>query len=240
MMHWCAPPSRSRKIRALWLPSSRGYLQLAPARPVLRQEEIVREGRGVARRPCPSLSRRRTPRCPLTLRRSWPKRCSQALAAQRLRGGRTGGSQRGACDRPGGCEARRGRLPAGGLRHDPSAFAWNTCAHLHPGAGETLLLWLLVPAGHDLAVRQRGRQRLRGTGTFLGTPSQGSLERLDFLVPPGGIAKLHSEPSAVCPRPGRRARWTCTACRSGPAPLMETRSPNGPAGRTRWPHARPL
>ena len=31
------------------------------------------------------------------------------------------------------------------------------------------------------------------TGTFLGTPSQGvwSTARLDFLVPPGGIAKLH-------------------------------------------------
>ena len=31
------------------------------------------------------------------------------------------------------------------------------------------------------------------TGTFLGTPSQGvwSTARLDFSVPPGGIAKLH-------------------------------------------------
>ena len=46
---------RSRKTLALWLPSSRssgplsevGNLQLAPARPVLRQEEIVREVGGV-------------------------------------------------------------------------------------------------------------------------------------------------------------------------------------------------
>ena len=60
-----------------------GHLQLAPARPVLRQEEIVREVGGVGhgervggeelrRGACPSSSRRRTPRCPSTLRRSWP------------------------------------------------------------------------------------------------------------------------------------------------------------------------
>ena len=59
-----------------------GHLQLAPARPVLRQEEIVREVGGVghdervggaaAQRPCPSSSRRRRPRCPSTLHRSWP------------------------------------------------------------------------------------------------------------------------------------------------------------------------
>ena len=46
-----------------------------------------------------------------------------------------------------------------------SAFRLEHCAHLHPGAGETLLFRLPVPAGHGLQpgdVRQRGRQRLRG------------------------------------------------------------------------------
>ena len=51
--HWCVPPSRSRKTLALCLPQLRaavggravvGHLQLAPARPVLRQKEIVRHG----------------------------------------------------------------------------------------------------------------------------------------------------------------------------------------------------
>ena len=55
--HWCAPPSRSRKTRALWSQLRAavggravvGNLQLAPARPVLRQKEIVREVGGVGR-----------------------------------------------------------------------------------------------------------------------------------------------------------------------------------------------
>ena len=57
-----------------------GNLQLAPARPVLRQEEIVREVGGVGhdervggeelRRG--DRARARRPRCPSTLRRSWP------------------------------------------------------------------------------------------------------------------------------------------------------------------------
>ena len=58
-----------------------------------------------------------------------------------------------------------GRLPAGGLRHDPERLRLEHCAHLHADAGETLLLRLPVPAGHGLQlgdVRQRGRQRLRG------------------------------------------------------------------------------
>ena len=57
-----------------------------------------------------------------------------------------------------------GRLPAGGLRHDPERLRLEHCAHLHADAGETLLLRLPVPAGHGLQlgdVRQRGRQRLR-------------------------------------------------------------------------------
>ena len=94
-------------------------------------------------------------------------------------------------------QLRGGRLPAGGLRHDPERLRLEHCAHLHANAGETLLLRLPAPAGHGLQlgdVRQRGRQRLRGRpGTFLGTASQGvwSTARLDFSVPPGGIAKLH-------------------------------------------------
>ena len=58
-----------------------------------------------------------------------------------------------------------GRLPAGGLRHDPERLRLEHRAHLHADAGETLLLRLPVPAGHGLQlgdVRQRGRQRLRG------------------------------------------------------------------------------
>ena len=58
-----------------------------------------------------------------------------------------------------------GRLPAGGLRHDPQRLRLEHCAHLHADAGETPLLRLPVPAGHGLQlgdVRQRGRQRLRG------------------------------------------------------------------------------
>ena len=67
------------------------------------------------------------------------------------------------------------------------------------------------------------------TGTFLGTASQGvwSTARLDFSVPLGGSRSCTSEPSAAL-SPGwcssRRARWTCTACRSGPAPLRESLS----------------
>ena len=56
-----------------------------------------------------------------------------------------------------------GRLPA--LCHDPERLRLEHRAHLHADAGETLLLWLPVPAGHGLQlgdVRQRGRQRLRG------------------------------------------------------------------------------
>ena len=58
-----------------------------------------------------------------------------------------------------------GRLPAGGLRHDPERLRLEHCAHLHADTGETLLLRLPVQAGHGLQlgdVRQRGRQRLRG------------------------------------------------------------------------------
>ena len=61
-----------------------------------------------------------------------------------------------------------------------SAFAWNI-----------VRTYTLTPGRrYSFGCRQRGRQRLRGR---LGTPSQGvwSTARLDFSVPPGGIAKLH-------------------------------------------------
>ena len=60
---------------------------------------------------------------------------------------------------------------SGGLCHDPEHLCLEHCAHLHPDAGETLLLRLPVPAGHGLRVW--------------------STARLDFSVPPGGVAKLH-------------------------------------------------
>ena len=43
-----------------------------------------------------------------------------------------------------------GRLPAGGLRHDPERLRLEHRAHLHADAGETLLLRLPVPVGHGL------------------------------------------------------------------------------------------
>ena len=65
-----------------------------------------------------------------------------------------------------------GRLPAGGLRHDPEHRA-----HLRADAGETLLLRLPVQAGHGLQlgdVRQRGRQRLRGRHRHLPRTASGA------------------------------------------------------------------
>ena len=69
-----------------------------------------------------------------------------------------------------------------------SAFAWNIARTytLTPGRRS------FGCRGTASNLRQRSQQRLRA-GTFLGTPSQGvwSTARLDFLVPPGGVAKLH-------------------------------------------------
>ena len=97
-----------------------GHLQLAPARPVLRQEEIVREVGGVGhgervggeelRRG--DRARARHVAAHHAAHRHTAARgregAVQALAAQRPRGGRAGDGQRGARDRPGGCEARCG------------------------------------------------------------------------------------------------------------------------------------
>ena len=113
-------------------------------------------------------------------------------------------------------------------------------AHLHADAGETLLLRLPVPAGHGLQlgdVRQRGRQRLRGRHRHL--PRHGLAGRLEHSAPGllGAAGRNRTSKPSAALSPGwcssRRARWTCTACRSGPAPSRRV-------GRTRWPsRARP-
>ena len=122
-----------------------------------------------------------------------------------------------------------GQLHGGRLyvRHDSERLRLDHRAHRHPDAGETLLVWLPVLAGHGLQlgdVRQLGRQRLRGRHrTFLGTAAQGvwSTARLDFSAPPGGVAKLHFGAFGGSISGSRRARWTCAACRSGPAPSTD-------------------
>ena len=81
-------------------------------------------------------------------------------------------------------QLRGGRLPAGGLRHDPERLRLEHRAHLHADAGETLLLRLPVPVGHGLQlgdVRQRGRQRLRGRHRHL--PRHGLAGRLEHGAP---------------------------------------------------------
>ena len=125
-----------------------------------------------------------------------------------------------------------GRLPAGGLRHDPERLRLEHRAHLHADAGETLLLWLPVPAGHGLQlgdVRQRGRQRLRGRHRHL--PRHALAGRLEHGAPGLlGAAGRNREAALrslrrLHPRAGAAVGWTCTACRSGPAPSRESLSP---------------
>ena len=113
---------------AVWGRAVVGHLQLAPARPVLRQEEIVREVGGVGhgeRVGGEELRRgdRAQPRhvaAHHAARRHSAARgregAVQALAVQRARGGRAGDCQRGARERPGGCEARRRRCARGRQR----------------------------------------------------------------------------------------------------------------------------
>ena len=104
--HWCAPPSRSRKTRALWLPSSRSSGPLLGAALLLDTcsahrvggEELRRRDRARARHVAAHHAARRH-----TAARG-REGAVQALAVQRARGGRTGDGQRGARE-PGGCEA---------------------------------------------------------------------------------------------------------------------------------------
>ena len=81
-----------------------GHLQLAPARPVLRQEEIVREVGGVGHGERVGGEE---------LRRGDRARARRVAADH---AGRTGDGQRGARERPGGCEARRRRCARGRQR----------------------------------------------------------------------------------------------------------------------------
>ena len=104
-----------------------------------------------------------------------------------------------------------------------SAFAWNIVRTytLTPGRRYSFGCRYRLGTASNLVmyVSAADNDYVGVTGTFLGTPSQGvwSTARLDFSVPPGGA----SEPSEAR-SPGwcssRRARWTCTACRSGPRP----------------------
>ena len=94
-----------------------GHLQLAPARPVLRQEEIVREVGGVGhgeRVGGEELRRGDRARARHVAAHHAARQHSaargregavQALAVQRARGGRTGDGQRGARERPGAAVA---------------------------------------------------------------------------------------------------------------------------------------
>ena len=124
-----------------------------------------------------------------------------------------------------------GRLPAGGLRHDPERLRLEHRVHLHPDGGD-----------YSFACRRR-----LGTASnlvmyvsaadndYVGV----STARLDFSVPGRSRKAALRSLRRLDPRAGssRRARWTCTACRSGPRPSRESRSRDGPAGRLAGPHA---
>ena len=109
-------------------------------------------------------------------------------------------------------------VPAQGLRHDPERLPWNIARTytLTPGRRYSFGCRHRLGTASNLAmyVSAADNNYVGVTGTFWSTA------RLDF-------SSCTSEPSAG-PSPrwcsSRRARWTCTACRSGPAPSRETRS----------------
>ena len=78
-----------------------------------------------------------------------------------------------------------------------SAFAWNIVRTytLTPGRRYSFGCRYRLGTASNLVlyVSAADNDYVGVTGTFLGTASQGvwSTARLDFLVPPGGIAKLH-------------------------------------------------
>ena len=78
-----------------------------------------------------------------------------------------------------------------------SAFAWNIVRTytLTPGRRYSFGCRYRLGTASNLVmyVSAADNDYVGVTGTFLGTPSQGvwSTARLDFSVPPGGIAKLH-------------------------------------------------
>ena len=118
--HWCArrpAPLVAQQPQLRAAVGGRavvGHLQLAPARPVLRQEEIVREVGGVGHGErvgreelrCGDRARARHVAAHHAARRHSAARgregAVQALAVQRARGGRPADCQRGARERTGG------------------------------------------------------------------------------------------------------------------------------------------
>ena len=134
-----------------------------------------------------------------------------------------------------------GRLPAGGLRHDPERLRLEHCAHLHPGAGETLLLRLPVLAGtasnlvmyvsaadndyvgprHGLAGRlEHGAPRLLGAA---GRNREAALRSLRRLHPRAGAAVGgHAGPVQHADQGQRLRGRVCLG--------------NGPAGGLAGPH----
>ena len=115
-----------------------------------------------------------------------------------------------------------------------SAFAWNIVRTytLTPGRRYSFGCRYRLGTASNLVmyVSAADNDYVGVTGTFLGTPSQGvwSTARLDFSVPLGGVTKLHfgafggSIPGLVQQSAGT---LDCAACRSGPRPSRESRSP---------------
>ena len=101
------------------------------------------------------------------------------------------------------------------------AFAWNIARTytLTPGRRYSFGCRYRLGTASNLVmyVSAADNDYVGVTGTFLGTPSQGvwSTARLDFCtwgpLSPGWCSS-------------RQARWTCTECRSGPAPSRESLS----------------
>ena len=104
-----------------------------------------------------------------------------------------------------------------------SAFAWNIVRTytLTPGAR----LGTASTTNNYVGYRHLPRHGRAGC--------LGARRAWGFSVPPS--QSCTSEPSAGR-SPGWRARWTCTACRSGPWPLRQTGLRDGPAGRLAGPH----
>ena len=114
-----------------------------------------------------------------------------------------------------------------------SAFAWNIVRTytLTPGRRYSFGCWYRLGTASNLVmyVSAADNDYVGVTGTFLGTASQGvwSTARWTSRRRRAESRSCTSEPSAAL-SPGWcsswRARWTCTACRSGPAPSRESLS----------------
>ena len=111
-----------------------------------------------------------------------------------------------------------------------SAFAWNIVRTytLTPGRRNSFGCRHRLGTASNLVmyVSAADNDYVGVTGAFLGTASQG--RAWTSRCRRAELRSCTSEPSAA-PSPGwcssRRARWTCTACRSGPRPSRESRSP---------------